>query len=139
MAQREPVTRHVPRENLRDVLISGFESPNGLPSQRVAPAKARGISIRRVTFQLTGAASFFVGVFGGTALGCAFALLIGYFTIVARQAIVSTLPWLSLPPDISGGALVLWTFFGGLIGVVVGCLVIAPRLQQGPVRARRYG
>jgi hypothetical protein len=139
MAHPDPISRPGARENLRDVLIAGFETSDGLPSKRTATPRRRGPSIQRLTFQLTGAASFFIGVFGGTALGCGLALLIGYFTITARSAVVSTLPWLVPPLDISGGGLVVFTFFGGVIGLVVGCLFLAPRLQRGHVRTRRYG
>jgi hypothetical protein len=133
-AKNEPKAR----DNLREVLIAGFESDVGLPSRKRANRPRQGPAHPILTVRIAGAESFFVGVFASLAGGIA----AGYFGTVgletARKAVHDSLPWL-LPQPISPAFFVLGAFLGAVIGIYVGCAMIAPGLDSRRYQGKRLG
>ncbi len=121
------------RENLRELLIASFEADTGLPSERGRRRRVPTIASVRIG----GAESFFVGVFGGTAAGTA----IGFYSIVllegARRAVHESITWL-LPHPLLPSIYFLGGIFGAIVGIWMGCAMLAPWLESRRYRGKRY-
>ena len=122
------------RTNLREVLISSFESDAGLPSEQRARRSRQAQQrspIRRFipSVRVGGAESFFVGVFAGMAGG----LAAGYFGTVmveaARKSVNQTITWL-VPGAVPSSMYIFAAFLGAIIGMYLGFTMLAPWLER---------
>ncbi len=125
------------RENLREVLIAGFESDAGLPSERQARQQRRRGPAAITSVRFGGAESFFVGVFAGVSGGTAAGYYGVVFLEVARKSVHDSITWL-LPLPVQPALYIVGGFVGAIIGTYVGCVMLAPWLETRRFRGKRF-